>query len=234
MNAAPHMSRRGADSGISRRIAKRVVLETEPGIRVPVACGRASSSRWPMPDRMVLVVRGPNAKELYTPFVHQTHKTADATYVLSRAAWTRARWTTKNPPNFVERSFALIGRTADTCRVWDIIARRPLLARRLRRQAARLCAWRGVGRRARRLRGRAGTGNRRRNRPPAAGRRTWTAAPGAVERIAGVRRARRARHGHPARCTLPTPNTKAFAKTRAIYAAAEAAAQLTSGDAPGK
>ena len=32
------------------------------------------------------------------------------------------KWTRKNPPNYVERSHALLGRTVDTGRVWDIIA----------------------------------------------------------------------------------------------------------------
>jgi cephalosporin-C deacetylase-like acetyl esterase len=32
------------------------------------------------------------------------------------------RWTTKNPPNYVERAHALLGRTVDAGRVWDIIA----------------------------------------------------------------------------------------------------------------
>ncbi|MFN0018083.1 MAG: alpha/beta hydrolase family protein [Pirellulaceae bacterium] len=32
------------------------------------------------------------------------------------------RWTRKNGPNYVERSHALLGRTVDTGRVWDIIA----------------------------------------------------------------------------------------------------------------
>ena len=31
-------------------------------------------------------------------------------------------WTRKNPPNYVERSHALLGRTVDTGRVWDIVA----------------------------------------------------------------------------------------------------------------
>ena len=37
------------------------------------------------------------------------------------------RWTDKNPPNTVARSFALLGRTVDTDRVWDVF--RPLMAR---------------------------------------------------------------------------------------------------------
>jgi cephalosporin-C deacetylase-like acetyl esterase len=32
------------------------------------------------------------------------------------------RWTRKNPPNFVERSHVLLGRTVDSGRVWDVIA----------------------------------------------------------------------------------------------------------------
>jgi hypothetical protein len=32
------------------------------------------------------------------------------------------KWTTKNPPNYVERSHYLLGRTVDSGRVWDIIA----------------------------------------------------------------------------------------------------------------
>ena len=34
----------------------------------------------------------------------------------------RTRRTRKNPPNYVERSTALLGRTVDTGRVWDIAA----------------------------------------------------------------------------------------------------------------
>jgi dienelactone hydrolase len=37
-------------------------------------------------------------------------------------------WTRRNPPNYVERSHALLGRTVDTGRVWDVIAAARLLA----------------------------------------------------------------------------------------------------------
>jgi dienelactone hydrolase len=40
------------------------------------------------------------------------------------------RWTRKNGPNYVERSHALLGRTADTGRVWDIIAAAKYLAQK--------------------------------------------------------------------------------------------------------
>jgi hypothetical protein len=41
-----------------------------------------------------------------------------------------SKWTQKNPPNYVERSFVLLGRTVDEGRILDIIA----AARRLRMQ----------------------------------------------------------------------------------------------------
>src|SRR5204863_3232403 len=39
------------------------------------------------------------------------------------------RWTRKNGHNYVERSHALLGRTVDTGRVWDIIATAEYLAK---------------------------------------------------------------------------------------------------------
>jgi len=38
------------------------------------------------------------------------------------------KWTTKNPPNYVERSHVLLGRTVDAGRVWDVIAAAKYLA----------------------------------------------------------------------------------------------------------
>ena len=144
--------------------AKVMPMETEPGIRRAIAAGEPSSSP-SKPERIVLVVRGPNAKEPYTPFVHQTHKATDAGYLLSPRGVDQARWTTKNPPNFVERSFALIGRTADTCRVWDIIAAARYLHAAYDGKVPVYVLGEERGRRAGGLRGCAGAGHRRRDRP---------------------------------------------------------------------
>ena len=38
------------------------------------------------------------------------------------------KWTRKNPPNYVERSHALLGRTVDAGRVWDVMAAAEFLA----------------------------------------------------------------------------------------------------------
>ncbi|MDB5387108.1 MAG: Acetyl xylan esterase, partial [Planctomycetaceae bacterium] len=47
------------------------------------------------------------------------------------------RWTRKNPPNYVERSHALLGRTVDTGRVWDVIAASKYLSARFASESAK-------------------------------------------------------------------------------------------------
>ena len=44
------------------------------------------------------------------------------TYEGGAKQWTTNNWTPKSPPNYVERSHVLLGRTVDEGRVWDIIA----------------------------------------------------------------------------------------------------------------
>jgi dienelactone hydrolase len=95
-------------------------IETETGIRLTVRPWRAGQPA-AQPNRIVLLVRGAGA-EVETPAVRQLLKAADTGYILSPRGVGETRWTTRNPPNFVERSLVLLGRTADTCRVWDIIA----------------------------------------------------------------------------------------------------------------
>ena len=44
-----------------------------------------------------------------------------ATVILSpRGSGETNQWTSKNPPNYVERAHALIGRTVDAGRIWDV------------------------------------------------------------------------------------------------------------------
>lgn len=47
------------------------------------------------------------------------------------------KWTRKNPPNHVERSHALLGRTVDTGRVWDLIAASKYLSARFASEGAK-------------------------------------------------------------------------------------------------
>jgi len=49
-------------------------------------------------------------------------KETDAIFVVEPRGIGATKWTTKNPPNYVERSHYLLGRTVDSGRVWDVIA----------------------------------------------------------------------------------------------------------------
>ncbi len=80
--------------------------------------------------RVVMVVRNPDPNEDVSTLVRRISKPGDRVYVCSPRGVDRTRWTQKNPPNYVERSHVLLGRTVDTGRVWDIIA----TARALREQ----------------------------------------------------------------------------------------------------
>ncbi len=47
---------------------------------------------------------------------------ADCAYLCVPRGFAETQWTRKNPPNYVERSHVLLGRTVDAGRVWDVIA----------------------------------------------------------------------------------------------------------------
>src|SRR5688572_13352334 len=49
-------------------------------------------------------------------------KETDAIFGVEPRGIGATKWTTKNPPNYVERSHCLLGRTVDSGRVWDVIA----------------------------------------------------------------------------------------------------------------
>jgi dienelactone hydrolase len=54
------------------------------------------------------------------------------------SCWPRGYWTRKNGPNYVERSCALLGRTADSGRVFDILSSVVLLRRNVKEKLAEL------------------------------------------------------------------------------------------------
>ncbi|HNR99870.1 MAG TPA: prolyl oligopeptidase family serine peptidase [Planctomycetota bacterium] len=73
------------------------------------------------PRRILLAVPGPG-DDATTPWITALGGREDAVRLLSGLRGQgSAGWTRKNPPNFVERSFALLGLTADTGRVWDVM-----------------------------------------------------------------------------------------------------------------
>jgi len=98
-----------------------VLLESEPGIKVGLqyatSFGSTEDAR-----RLLIVVRNPDSAEHISNWVHRVYEPGDHIYVCSPRGVGDTRWTRKNPPNYVERSHVLLGRTVDTGRVWDVIA----------------------------------------------------------------------------------------------------------------
>jgi hypothetical protein len=93
---------------------------SEPDIKIdcvreprPVSAGK--------PTRVLLFVRHPEL-ELTPQILGQAREAGDQVCVCIPRGVGRTRWTQKNPPNYVERSHVLLGRTVDEGRVWDIIA----------------------------------------------------------------------------------------------------------------
>lgn len=98
-------------------------LETEPGIEVRLRKIRGESEST---KRILLVV---NAGGAETP-VDRFAKDSDEVYVCDPRGIGATHWTVRNPPNYVARSHALLGRTVDDGRVWDIAATARFLVER--------------------------------------------------------------------------------------------------------
>jgi dienelactone hydrolase len=103
-------------------------LSSEPGLeaRLPAAKVRlqyvTALESTKDAKRILMIVRNPDSTECISDWIHHVYKPGDHVYVCAPRGVDQTRWTRKNPPNYVERSHVLIGRTVDTGRVWDIIA----------------------------------------------------------------------------------------------------------------
>jgi hypothetical protein len=98
---------------------QKLLLATEPGIGVTAF--RAASPR--KTARAVVVLLNPDEAEDKTPEWTKPFLTdQDTVFLLSPRGCGGLKWSRKNPPNYVERAHALLGRTVDTGRVWDVQA----------------------------------------------------------------------------------------------------------------
>jgi acetyl esterase/lipase len=102
-----------------------VILRTENEVsvlakRLPIPPEDAAKQR----ERLWLVVLNADEPEGKLPaWAKETIPPGQPVTVLSpRGCGEFSAWTRKNPPNYVERSHVLLGRTVDTGRVWDIQA----------------------------------------------------------------------------------------------------------------
>src|SRR5712691_357732 len=103
----------------------RVVLSTEEDVRVVAArlpTQRAVERSADKPERIWLVVLNADEPEGKLPdWTKGVLPEGQSTVILSpRGCGESFAWTRKNPPNYVERAHALLGRTVDTGRVWDV------------------------------------------------------------------------------------------------------------------
>jgi dienelactone hydrolase len=117
-----------AVSGVAR-------LETEPGIEVRL---RKLSGPEPtaVPKRALLVVSASAAGDSAHDWIKHEVGDDDAVFVCEPRGIGESRWTRKNPPNYVERSHVLLGRTVDTGRVWDVVAVARYLSQKYEGKAA--------------------------------------------------------------------------------------------------
>jgi dienelactone hydrolase len=119
---------------------KKALLETEPGIVVALHDPTPSSGD-DAPERVVLEVGAAGDSSALDDAVDRLfpRRPAEgpkvARFSLDVRGAGQSRWTRKNPPNFVERSHVLLGRTVDASRVRDIIAAARWLHARYRGKA---------------------------------------------------------------------------------------------------
>ncbi|MHC4509255.1 MAG: alpha/beta hydrolase family protein, partial [Planctomycetota bacterium] len=101
--------------------ADHVRLESEPGIEVRLrrAAERESAAD---PECILMVVENADANDSASEWVRRVSEPGDELYVCTPRGMGSTQWTRKDPPNYVERSHVLLGRTVDTGRVWDVIA----------------------------------------------------------------------------------------------------------------
>jgi dienelactone hydrolase len=96
-------------------------LEAESGIRVRLLQVTHGASIGDS-NRILLGVQGAGETNRTLDLLRQLVQPGDTLYLCEPRGTGPTRWTQKNPPNFVERSHALLGQTVDTGRVRDIVA----------------------------------------------------------------------------------------------------------------
>ncbi len=98
-----------------------VWLSSESGIRIHLRSltGSAASGK---PARVLLVVQNADPNDGTLDWLDRVREPGDGVYVCAPRGVGQTAWTRKNPPNYVERSHVLLGRTVDAGRIRDIIA----------------------------------------------------------------------------------------------------------------
>ena len=106
--------------GVGTGTTGDALIETDGGIRLPLRLLGAAPAG--APKRIVLLVVAGDLPKAAPTWLGRATAAGDAVYALAPRGFGPTRWTRKNPPNYVERSHVLLGTTADTGCVWDIVA----------------------------------------------------------------------------------------------------------------
>jgi len=94
-------------------------LQSEDGIEFRL---RYTGEKLPAPKSVLLAVLGEGEAGSTPEWIKTTRAEGQAVVLCEPRGVGATKWTRKNGPNYVERSHALLGRTVDTGRVWDVIA----------------------------------------------------------------------------------------------------------------
>jgi hypothetical protein len=92
-------------------------LATEEGIVIGLRTIKAAQR-----DSKDIVLLVANSDGEVSPKLLERFRDSQAVYIIQPRGTADGRWTHKDPPNYVERSLVLLGQTADTGRIWDIVA----------------------------------------------------------------------------------------------------------------
>ncbi len=107
----------------ARRLAEvadhRVRMESEEGIEFRLRLGQAAGAD---PGRVLLVVLNPDEAGSDPEWARAVRQDDEQVVWCEPRGTGETRWTTHNPPNYVERSLALLGQTVDTGRIRDVVA----------------------------------------------------------------------------------------------------------------
>ena len=105
---------------VKKELKGILVLETEPGVTARLMIPAAFP---PKPDRIAMIVPYPGQNaDAMNLILDKVQGVTPFCMCEPRGYGIDSRWTRRNPPNYVERSHVLLGRTVDMGRVWDIIA----------------------------------------------------------------------------------------------------------------
>jgi dienelactone hydrolase len=116
-------------------------LNTEPAIKIRLRNPAMPKAK---PRRIVVLVASTEVNEPPPEWLEDHAKESDVVFVCEPRGMGASSWTRRNPPNYVERSLVLLGRTADSGRVWDLVATARFLRERFGKNGEILLAGDGA------------------------------------------------------------------------------------------